>query len=69
MKIINPIDSDISIQYKGETFSVEAKGSVEVPEEVGNHWLSIHGFLSTENKVEKVAPVKAKKEEKEESDK
>lgn len=57
MKILtNPTDSKLKIQYLGSEFSVDAKGSIEVEEEVAIFWKTLHGFLD----VSDVA-IKAKK--------
>ena len=64
MKVINPTDSAIEIQYKGVIYSVEGNDSVEVPEEAAVHWkTNLHNFLILEESaVETVVP-KVKEEE------
>ena len=62
MKITNPTDSTLEIQFKGVKFSVEAKDSIEVPKEVADFWFGIHGFLIVEDSNE---PKKVKEEVKE----
>ena len=46
MKIHNPTNKKLSIQHKGETYSVEAQSSVVVPSDVATFWKEqIHNFI------------------------
>lgn len=67
MKIKNPTDSDIEIQFKGIKYSVPANGELNsVPEEVAKFWkTSIHEFIviSKDSTDAVVAPVAMKVEE------
>lgn len=46
MIVKNPTDSEISIQYKGVTYSVPANGESRVPAEVATYWKTkIHAFV------------------------
>jgi len=61
MKIINPLDREISIQVKGgQKYTIEANGELNgVPQEHAEFWKGLHPFLkiaagkSTEPKIEK----------------
>lgn len=53
MKVINPTDKDLQIQYKGDVYSVKANDSVNVPSDVAEYWKSmIHNFLQVEEESE-----------------
>lgn len=47
MKIINPTDNEISIQFKGVVYTIPARGSIsQVKEEVATYWKTmIHEFI------------------------
>ena len=46
MKIKNPLDKDLNLLYKGESYVLEAGVSKEFPEDVVAQWITIYGFLS-----------------------
>ena len=65
MKIINPTDSEITILYKGVTYTVPANGFVlDVPKDAAEYWVNhLHQFLIVEDPSAQVeTPIK--KEEK-----
>lgn len=68
MILRNPTDQEVSMQYLGLPYSVEAESTVEVEDNVGAHWLKIHEFLVVEGESTEAKPAKktAKKEEEEE---
>lgn len=68
MQIINPTEDAIEIMFKGEKFSVEGKGSVEVSADVAEFWLKIHQFMEVADSAPKAAKKTVKKEEKKEED-
>lgn len=45
MRIKNPTNVDVSVNYGGEVYTVEAGKSVDLPEEVVRHWMNIHQFM------------------------
>lgn len=56
-KVHNPTDSEVALQFRGETYSIGAGKTSEFPVEVANQWVTIYGFMtlvgeSTEPKVE-----------------
>ncbi len=66
MKITNPTENDITIQYEGVHYTCPAKGSISIPEDVATYWKKqLHNFMILgESQV--VAPVVEQKiEEKE----
>ena len=46
MNIKNPLDKDISLLFKGETYTLEAGKSGDFSDEVAAQWVNIYGFLS-----------------------
>jgi len=55
IKIKNPEDKEITLNFKGEIHTIGAKSSQDFPEELAKHWLSIYQFMSIdEAKEEKV---------------
>lgn len=45
-KVTNPTKEDISIMYKGTTYTLPADGELEnLSEDVKSHWSSLHAFL------------------------
>lgn len=64
MKIINPTDKKLEMQFEGTTYSVEAEDSTEVSNKVATHWKkNVHSFIVIETEEVKVAsePVKEEK--------
>jgi hypothetical protein len=51
MHLHNPTKNEVGIVLKGVTYSVPAGGTVEVSNEVGEHWLLTHQFLRSEEAV------------------
>lgn len=63
MIVKNPTDSEISIQYKGDTFVVPANGQASMSDEVATYWKTkIHAFISVEAESEKAAAKEVKAE-------
>lgn len=56
MIVKNPHKEEISMVYKGKTYTVEANGSLaNVPDEVAKHWQTmVHEFIKLEKDVVKV---------------
>lgn len=54
MILRNPHNQDVSIVYRGEQYSIEADGVVEVREDVGRFWLKLHSFLVEEESAPRV---------------
>lgn len=46
MKIKNPLDKDLNLNYKGTNYVLEAGVSKDFEPEVAAHWVHIYGFLS-----------------------
>lgn len=46
MKIKNPLDKDLNLNYKGKDYVLEAGVSKEFPEDVVAQWITIYGFLT-----------------------
>ena len=66
MKIINPTDNEISIQFKGIVYTIPARGSIsQVKEEVATYWKTmIHEFiLVSEDDIIEKEPICEVKEE------
>ena len=72
MKITNPTKVDVTVNYKGQDYTVEAGKSETFPAEVVEHWISVHGFMVAsaddvkevkEEKPKKVATKKVTKKE------
>lgn len=56
MKVINPTDSKIEIQFRGVGYSIEANGEAEILDAAALYWKSmIHNFIILEEST--VAPV------------
>ena len=74
VKVTNTIDKDLTLQFKGETFTLGAGVSDKFPADVAGQWITIYGFLSVEGSSDKavdelVEAVVEEKEEKEEKPK
>lgn len=67
MKITNPTNNEISIQFKGIVYTIPARGSIsQVTEDVATYWKTmIHEFIQV-SEDEVVIPVEEKKEVKKE---
>ena len=65
MKIKNPLDKDITLQFEGETYVLEAGVSKEFPERVAARWFTIYEFLkithATDKQVDEVVEEVVKK--------
>ena len=49
VNVINPIDKAITVSIEGKTYSVEAKGTIEVEEGHAEYWKTkLHNFLFIE---------------------
>lgn len=61
IKVSNPIDSDLTLQYKGEIFELGAKASRDFPSDVADKWVEIYGFIKVggQTKDEPAAEVAA----------
>ena len=60
MKVFNPSDKDISIQFRGVAYTVEAGSTESVLDDAALYWKSmIHNFI--EISPEEEAPAKAEK--------
>lgn len=57
IKIHNPIDKELSLQFKGEQYFIGAKTSKEFPNDLANHWLEIYGFMSEDKTKAEVKEV------------
>ena len=49
MILKNPTEKEISVVYKGDRFTCEAGGSINVKTEVAKWWKSIHGFITIQD--------------------
>jgi hypothetical protein len=57
IKIKNPLDKEIVLNYRGENFALGAGESKAYPEPVAKHWREIFGFVLTEGTLSDVEPV------------
>lgn len=64
MILRNPVEETITVTIFGTTYTVKPNDTIEVPQEVGEYWKTLHGFL----KVEQPKQEKQEKEEKEEKE-
>lgn len=66
MILRNPLNETLTIQYRGTTYSVEPLADIEVSNDVGTYWKSLHGFLielSSEEKSTVAKIIEAAKDE------
>lgn len=69
MILRNPTDHDVSIGIGGVEYSVEAGGTVSVPQAVGVQWVRTHAFLENEAEAaDEVVEAPAAVEEEEEGE-
>ncbi len=63
MKLVNPLDTPITIMHRGVEYTAPARGvTKELTEEVGKFWLKLHEFLFVEGVKEvEVEPITPKK--------
>lgn len=54
IKVKNTEDTELSLLYKGETFTLGAKKTESFPTDVAQQWINIYGFLSLDNSKEEV---------------
>lgn len=53
--INNPLDEELSIQYKGTVYTIKAKGSLELPSDAAMYWVNhIHKFLTVSEEIKEV---------------
>lgn len=64
LKVFNPIDKDVKTGYKGEYFTVKAKGTETFPVDLANRFVEIYPFMEFVTE-EKVTPKKVEEEVKE----
>ena len=73
MKITNPTNSEISIQFKGVVYTIPARGSIsQVSDDVATYWKTmIHEFIIVEadSATSVTEPVKAEQNIEEEAEK
>lgn len=53
MLVKNPLDSEVTLNYKGEVFHIEAGKTKDFPEDIAKHWVTIYQFMTIEAKEEK----------------
>ena len=53
VKVTNTIDKDLTLKYKGDTYTLEAGVSEKFPADVAGQWITIYGFLSIEGSSDK----------------
>ena len=46
VKITNPLDTELTLQFKGDTYTLGAGISEKFPADVAAQWITIYGFLS-----------------------
>lgn len=51
-KVFNPTDKEVSLNYRGENFTIPAKTAEEFPKDVATHWVEIYGFMEIHNEDE-----------------
>lgn len=53
MKIKNPTEKDLKLNYKGQDYTLEAGFAKEFPEDVAAQWIVIYEFLSISRTTDK----------------
>lgn len=62
-KVFNPSESEVALQFLGETYTIGAGKKAEFPVDVAKQWITIYGFMSLdESTEEKEEVVEVKKE-------
>lgn len=55
--LTNPLNNDVTIEFKGVDYTIPANGSQELPDDVALYWVTmIHKFLIVNAQVDVVAP-------------
>ena len=57
IKIHNPIDKELILQFQGDVYTIGAKTSKEFPSDLANHWMEIYGFITVDNSKPEVKEV------------
>lgn len=64
IKVTNPIDKELSLQFKGEMYYIGGKETKSFPKDVVDQWVFIYGFMTAGGKDEpKVEPKVEQKED------
>ncbi len=58
IKVTNPIDKELSLQFKGEMYYIGAKETKSFPKDVVDQWVFIYGFMTAGGKDEPKVEVK-----------
>ena len=48
MRVKNPIEKEVTLNYKGELFTIKANSTQDFPTDIAKHWIYIYGFMSIE---------------------
>lgn len=48
MRIKNPTEKEVTLNYKGEPYTIDANSTKAFPEEVARHWVSVFQFMTIE---------------------
>ncbi len=62
-KVHNPSDTEVALQFLGQTYTIGAGKTSEFPEDVARHWLTIYGFMTIDGSVAEPKEEKAEKVE------
>lgn len=66
MRINNPSDKEVTLNYKGEPYTIGANSTKYFPEEVARHWVNVFQFMSiNEDEIISKKEVEESKEVKE----
>lgn len=67
MKIKNPSDKEVTLNYKGELYTIDAESTKDFPSDVASQWVTMFQFMTIE--ADEVAPKKEEKKEVKKEDK
>jgi len=48
MKVKNPTDKVVNLNYLGEDYTIKANSSEDFPEDVAKHWVRMYEFMTLE---------------------
>ncbi len=64
MLVKNPLDKEVSLNYKGEAYFIDAESMVDFPEEIAKQWVTIYQFMTIEKAVKEETPKEPKEAKK-----
>lgn len=69
MILSNPLERDVAITYRGIPYTIEAGKSLDLPDDVAEHWLSIHAFLEVDTAPKATKETNGKEDKSDKEDK